>query len=201
MPMMKPEEILFSLPTLCEAIPAVAGAPPPGDARFLAEDDWRQIEFVGRSNSSYIEEQLASLATFKAEHRRGPGWTKVFMRGEHPWPLETIRFHSSGLPKFPNAALAIGGGPPWGGAILGGFALTDASDWFLYGQGNEEGCVTALALSPGRSSPSEQFLAAVSQLAQAGDLLLVDWYTGSLVDTRSFESIGLWAQRYHRDYP
>lgn len=195
---MNPDDILYSVPTLCDAIPGVVGTSPPGNARRVTEDDWRQVEFVGHSNSSYIQEQLVNLAAFKQEHRRGPGWTKIFIRGEHPWPLETIRIQWADLPKLPNAALVVGGGPPWGGTIQGGFALTDESEWFIYGQRSEEDWVTALAVSPGRSGPSEQFVVAVNRLVQAGDLLLVDWYAGSLVDTGSAESFGLWAQRFLR---
>lgn len=111
---MNPDDILYSVPTLCDAIPGVVGTSPPGNARRVTEDDWRQVEFVGHSNSSYIQEQLVNLAAFKQEHRRGPGWTKIFIRGEHPWPLETIRIQWADLPKLPNAALVVGGGPPWG---------------------------------------------------------------------------------------
>ncbi len=87
MPMMDPKELLFSLPTLCDSAPAIDDAPPSNNHRSLHEDDWRQIEFVMRVNLAHIEKELEKLAAFKQQHRRGPGWTDVYIRPEHPTSL------------------------------------------------------------------------------------------------------------------
>lgn len=194
--MVDPKEILFSLPTLCDPAPATDATRPPAGYQSLHEDDWRQIEFVARTNLAHLQKELATLIAFKQEHRSGPGWTQVYLRKEHPTPFSTVGLRFSSLPTFSASALAIGSGPPWGGTVRGGFALSDGGDWFLYGQCTDEGYVIHLAVSPGRSVPSEQFARALSQIAQSGDLLLVDWYASSLVDTSSLETVLAWGRRY-----
>ena len=197
--MADPKDILFSLPTLCDPAPAVDPTPPSAGHRTLHEDDWRQIEFVTHTNLEHIRKELASLIAFKQEHRRGPGWTQVYMRSEHPAALSTAVLRFSSLPSLPASALTIGSGPPWGGTVVGGFALTDAGDWFIYGQRSDDGHIIQLAVSPGRSIASEKFASALSEIAKGADLLLVDWYASSLVDTSTPASVLAWARRYNPD--
>jgi hypothetical protein len=189
-----PKNLLFSLPTLCDPAPATDSAPAPSNHRSLHEDDWRQIEFVVRVNLTYIQSELQKLAAFKQQHRRGPGWTSVYIRKEHPTVLASVGLGSKTLPTLPVSRLTIGGGD----MVKGGFALCDNGDWFMYGQCTEDGHVLHVALSPGHSLPSEQFARAVSQFAQTTGLLLVDWYAGATVDTLSAQSILAWAAGYQR---
>jgi len=162
-----PGDILYSLPTLCDPLPAAEAAPLPSDHRALHEDDWRQIEFVAVANRGHIENELSDLVAFKKDHRKGVGWTAVYIRKEHPTPLAAGRLQFADLPKIQTAALAIGGGPPWGGVVRGGFAMSDGGDWFIYGQRTDEGQLLALAVSPGSAAPPQQFVRAVSQIARA----------------------------------
>lgn len=196
--MVYPNDILFSLPTLSDPAPAVEVEVLPNGAKSLHEDDWRQVEFVAGTNLALIKQELTSLAAFKQKHHRGEGWTQVDIRNEHPTPFATVRLQFGSLPSFPISALAIGGGPPWGGTVRGGFALTDATDWFIYGQRTDGGQVVQLAVSPGGSAPSEQFALALSQFAQTAELLLVDWYAGLVVETTSAESVLAWTRRFQR---
>ena len=193
--MTDPREILYSLPTLCDPGPATDATPLPAGHCWLEEDAWRQVEFVARTNLAHIRHQLAALTTFKKKHRRDPGWTDVYMRKEHPAPFAAVGLRFTSLPRFSTSGLAIGDGPPWGGAVLGGFALSNGGDWFFYGQRTDDDRVIQLAVSPGHSAASGQFALAVSQLAQTGGLLLVDWYTGTVVDTSSVESVLAWTRR------
>src|SRR5215471_13288963 len=127
--MLDPKDILFTLPTLCGPAPAVEESPPPSGARSLHEDDWRQIEFIPAINESFVQTEIASLANFRAQHRRGAGWTSVYVRKEHPHPLSTLGLQFSALPAFSTSGVTLSGPP-----IRGGFALSDGGDWFLYGQ-------------------------------------------------------------------
>jgi hypothetical protein len=189
-----PGNLLFSVPTLCDPAPAIDSAPAPSNHRSLHEDDWRQIEFVVRVNLPYIQSELQKLAAFKQQHRRGPGWTSVYIRQEHPTVLASVGLGSEALPTLPAAALTIGEED----RVKGGFALCDSGAWFIYGQATEDGHVLHAALSPGRSLPSEQFARAVSQFVQTTGLLLVDWYAGVTVDALSAESVLAWAARYQQ---
>lgn len=200
-PTMDPQKILFSTPTLCDPAPAVDALPTSSGARSLHEDDWRQIEFVVSRDREYIQQQLAAVAAFKEAKRQGPGWTEVYIRKEHPTPLAALRLASKDLPTLSTAGLVIGGGPPWGGTVRGGFALSDGGDWFLYGQRSNDGHVLELAVSPGHKVPSEKFAHTLSQLSQTANVLLVDWYACSFVDTSSTESVLMWAHRYCHPQP
>jgi hypothetical protein len=193
---MDPKELLFSLPTLCDPSPSVDALPPSGTHRSLHEDDWRQIEFVARINQAHIHKELGTLAAFKEHYRRRPGWTKVYVRSEHPTSLGMLGLRYSDMPAFSVSGLTMGSGAPLGGTVRGGFAFSDGGAWFIYGQRANDGRVLQLALSPGRSLPSERLAQAVSRLTQTSDLLLIDWYAGSVVDSSSLEAFLAWAVRY-----
>lgn len=191
-----PEDMLYSIPTLCDPGPATDATPPPAGYHWLDEDAWLQIEFVPQANLGHIEGELATLLAFEQRHRRGAGWTDVYVRKEHPTPFATVGLHFASLPALPASFLAIGDGPPWGGTVVGGFALSDGGDWFIYGQRTDDGHVVHLAVSRGRSVPSEQLAHALSQIAQTAGLLLVDWCARLLIDTSSPESVLARTRRY-----
>jgi hypothetical protein len=75
-----PNNILFSLATIFDELPAIdktvsASAP----ALQLHEDDWRQIEFVGVKNRSPLKQQLAEFISFRDSHRKSLGFTSVYV--------------------------------------------------------------------------------------------------------------------------
>ena len=186
-----PKDILFTLPTLCDPAPAVETSSPPAGARSLHEDDWRQIEFVPMVDERHVRSELAALATFKAQHRKASGWTSVYLRKEHPHPFQTVKLQYSSLPSFRTSALTLSGR-----LVRGGFALSDSSDWFIYGQRSPEGGVIQLAVSPGRSICSEAFAAGLAQIAKSAEVMLVDWYASAIVDVTSSRSVSEWTGRY-----
>jgi hypothetical protein len=188
--MVDPKDVLYTLPTLCDPAPALEDSPGPKGARSLHEDDWRQIEFVPQINDAYIRGEVAKLSAFEQKHRHGIGWTQLYIRKEHPTTLAALALRFTGLPELSMSALTMSDK-----AVGGGFALSDGGPWFLYGQRTPEGHVIQLAASPDRSVPSERFAGAVSKLAQTQGLMLVDWYTNSLVDTTSPESVLAWTRQ------
>jgi hypothetical protein len=185
-----PSNILFSLATICDPMPAFDEAPAPAGARWLHEDDWRQIEFVAVANRDYIGQQLESLALFKQQHRRGSGWDAIYPRAEHPTPLAATGLHLDKDQGLTTSALTIGEPAR---PVRGGFTLSDGSDWFIYGQRVPDGQLNQLGLQPGRSAISEEMAGTISQFARAANLMLVDWYRRTIVDTASPQSIQLWA--------
>ena len=188
---MNPKEILFSLPSLCDPIPATQPGAPGAAHRALHEDDWRQIEFVPLANRDYIQAKLSELAAFKHEHQRGCGFAKLLIRPEHPIAFGSVGLATAQMPHFPIEALTLGGG-----AVHGGFAVPDRTDWFIYGQCAPDRRILHLAVSPGRGEPpSEQFLQALTDLS-VSRFLLVDWYVGIVVDTASPDALLSWTRRF-----
>jgi hypothetical protein len=189
---MDTKNLLFSVSTICESTPATNAGKPPDGSLVIHEDDWRQVEFVSHENLTHIQGELERLSTFKREQRSGPEWKSVYIRKEHPAPFLTVGVRLSHLPAFPRAELAIGSGPPGGGVVVGGFALSDEGDWFLYGQGDGN-TIAQLAVSPGRTTASQGFVRAISQLAQVNGLILIDWQKVTFVNTTTPASVMAWA--------
>lgn len=87
--MIDPRELLYSLPTIHDAIPVVgpraAGAAT--GAAILHEDDWRQEEFVARANAEYVARTLEAIRSHRAAHAVGIGFLEVYARKEPPVAL------------------------------------------------------------------------------------------------------------------
>ena len=169
---------------------------PEGGYCTVHEDDWRQIEFVVKSNLAHVENELKTLSAFKEKHCSGRGWTSVHIRKEHPAPVIRARLRSSNLPLFSKKTLVMGSAPPWVGAVPGGFALSEDGDWFIYGRCGNDGLVVHLAVSPAWTAISDRFALVLSQLPVTAGLLLVDWNSGSIVDTSTPESVRAWTTDY-----
>jgi hypothetical protein len=58
-----PRQILYSLPTLCDALPATRQGTVPTDGIVILEDDWRQIEFTAVADRASINTQLLNSPT------------------------------------------------------------------------------------------------------------------------------------------
>jgi hypothetical protein len=63
-------DILFSLPSICDALPPVSGTRSGADALEIHEDDWRQVELVANSLSGVIESELGAIRAIYDEHAR-----------------------------------------------------------------------------------------------------------------------------------
>jgi hypothetical protein len=185
-----PTKILFSLPTICDPMPALEEAPAPAGAHWLHEDDWRQIEFVAVANRDYIQRQLAALAAFKQQHWRGAGWDSVYTRAEHPTPLVATGLYLDKDQGLTTSALTIGEPPR---PVRGGFAFSNGSDWFIYGQRAADGQLVQMGLWRGNSHISDGMAEILSRFAQAAHVMLVDWERGTVVDTSSVRSVLQWA--------
>jgi hypothetical protein len=184
-----PNKLLFSLPTICDPMPAFEETAAPAGASWLHEDDWRQIEFVAAANRDYIGQQLEALAAFKRQHWQGAGWDSVYVRAEHPTPLVATGLYLDKDQDLTTSALTIGEPPR---LVRGGFALSDGSDWFIYGQRAADGQLVQMGLWRGRSEISDRMAEMLSSFAQAAHLMLVDWERDTVVDTSSAQSIRLW---------
>jgi hypothetical protein len=189
--LMDPNQILFSLATLCDPIPATQPGTPTGSNKQLHEDDWRQIEFVQVANKEHVQAKLKELIAFKKAHQKGPGFTKVFIRPEHPTTFASTNYKATQLPRLTEYSLTLGGG-----AVVGGFALSDGGGWFIYGQRSAEGEVLHLAVSPDSSSePSDALVNGIIEIA-GSNFIFVDWYAATVVDTSSTQAVQNWARRF-----
>jgi hypothetical protein len=170
-----PRQVLFSLPTISDELPPVA----PGTTKLkkdvleMAEDDWRQTEFVHLSHDLTIDRELADVAAIYAEKRQGQGFKELHVRKRIPEPLAAARIDLSALP----AERYFDGVGFYGvaGLIAGGFALRMRSGIELYGV-TRGGIVSALCVHVlARRGIDEADINALQALAREHQLCVVDW--------------------------
>jgi hypothetical protein len=183
--MIDPRELLFSLPTIYSALPAVEPQPAGTAAAsggILHEDDWRQEEFVAGANAEYVASTLSEITSHRAVHAVGLGFREVHTREEPPVSLgetgvtydevtRVLGVSDRGALYFNNRQLE---------PVAGGFTLEIHGGGFVYGQTNPAGQVTALGLGL-VGDPESVVPKAVAQLTAHFGLLFVDWVRGVVV--------------------
>lgn len=91
---MDPNEILFTTPTLNDAIPAtLQGSKVPADCIHLHEDDWRQFEFIPHSLKSRVDEEMSDISAIWDDHSvplgdSGTAFHEVHVRKRIPNALD-----------------------------------------------------------------------------------------------------------------
>ena len=206
--MMDPSQILFSLPTICDRMaPLETPTSRPTDNDLLFhEDDWRQIEFAPLVDSDYIASKLAELRQFKVDHRSGPGWTKTFIRPDHPSDFGAVSL------KYSDLRRAVSVNPSrffifqsWSapvdsaGQVPNGFAFRVAPHFSIYGFQHDD-VVRALGVQID-SFKNDQFdldriSATLGRIAKLGRLNIVDWYQCRTVALESASEVRDWLTPY-----
>lgn len=85
--MMDPSNILYSLPSICDAIPGVSTQPLRGDEFVLAEDDWRQFEFVSNDLAHEVDNEIEKIRLIHENAAADVGWREIHVRSKPEIPL------------------------------------------------------------------------------------------------------------------
>jgi hypothetical protein len=86
-----PQEILYSLPTICDTLPRLGPTPTAADCLELHEDDWRQVELVSRSLATAVNAELDAILRVHEQYaerdsdERIVGFRKVHIRSIVPF--------------------------------------------------------------------------------------------------------------------
>ncbi|QRN93872.1 hypothetical protein JRI60_32545 [Archangium violaceum] len=175
-----PRDILFSLPTLCDALPALdEGSTKQGlNVLELHEDDWRQIEFVALTLESSVETDLRAVAQIHKKHFKDSGFDAIHVRKAVASPLEGTWLTLDDLRSTLGPAATWFDGLAFQGAtglIAGGFAVKLASGLTLYGT-QRGGRISVLALrSRDGTTDVEGDARLLASIASRSQLLLIDW--------------------------
>jgi len=161
-----PKEILFSLPTLENALPPIQDCR--GDAVRIHEDDWRQVELVAPRFEREIAEDLAAIREVHAE-RTGPGFRRLHVRERIPEPLAGATIEIGVVTR--GAHRSLGFHDP-AGIIAGGFAI-DVDGGVVYGR---EDAGRVVVVGAWRSVPE-----VLADLSRAYGLLIVDWCRATMI--------------------
>jgi hypothetical protein len=181
-----PDKILFSLPTICDAIPAIAGGTSKVGKRVLElhEDDWRQVELVAVAHLDEARACLAKIERVHAEERTpGGAFKKLHVRSELPAPIGPDALALSTLKAAFAAGVTAHDGIAYrgvAGLIEGGFAFRTAAGLEVYGV-EAGGAVTTVGLVIGGEAVEADARSLASVLREKR-LVLIDWCRVEVVE-------------------
>lgn len=170
-----PDDILFSLPTICgAALPERAPGKARGGVCLLHEDDWRQCELVALAHAEAIALELSAIQQIYATAAAPVGWHKLHVRERIPQPLPRAM-------KWRDVTTRLGAHDPLGGVafgdgrqvVRGAIAVTLRNGVVVWGI-ESAGELTALCLQ-NVTLASPAAIAALKRLADELSLVLVDW--------------------------
>lgn len=175
-----PHDILYSLPTLCDRLPAMEPAAADPDRLELHEDDWRQVELVCVELTGVVADQFAAIRRIHDEQSvDGVGYRTLHVRtgpeAPLPRPVPLHRLRETLAPQRTYAGVGFRGAP---GAAIGSFAY-GYGPVDLYGL-SVDGAATVLALrttGPGSALPT-----GLGTVMRTFGLILVDWCRCTAVD-------------------
>ncbi len=182
-----PQAILYSLPTICDAIPPVAAGTSTRKKHVfeLHEDDWRHVEFVSQEYTEAVRAELRDIRAIYEETPAGHGYRRLHLRQRIPTPLR-LPF-ATVVSAFPDARLFDGVAYlPAAGLIDGGFAL-DMGEGVLYGE-QHQNIVSCLGLARARDrQQADTGGTRLADLAGRHKLLLVDWCRDAAFDAEGLD--------------
>jgi len=169
-----PQEILFTLPTISNDLPACE---PGAGGLVLHEDDWRQIELYAEGCDEAVRGCLERIERVCQEKRHPSGaFEEIHLRRDVPDPLVGTAVTKEALrAAFPGAVELDGVSVDRCGRVIGGFAWRLGAGICVYGV-FREGRAEVLALAqdePGAALGSDT--AALAGLMSAHGLRLVSW--------------------------
>lgn len=128
-----PKKILFSLPTIEDALPERGPAPEGTDALAITPDDYRQVELVPASKRADVDAEIEAVRAVLTGHRKGAGFDEIHVRKRVAEPLagsHATRAEVEAALGAKGRALALRG---QNGVIRGGFAIPHGGSRMVYG--------------------------------------------------------------------
>lgn len=171
-----PASVLYSLPAICDGIPALGDNPVSTDDCMLHEDDWRQLELVARENAEEIEEEILAIQEIHEHHSVDVGWNHVHCRSK-PDPPIPASFGVQDIRRFFGSNVPIRGVTYIGAqtTIATGFSIKPCDGLTLYGLSPNDGVMVLGIVKETRKSVPDAMIANLSSLAREYELDLIHW--------------------------
>src|SRR5262249_46799503 len=163
-------------PSICDRIPAVGDGPLAGDECILAEDDWRQLEFVSRQFAAESDAEIEAIRRIHEQERASIGWRNIHVR-RRPDPPITGPLTRRDLARAVGGTVAFRGVAYRGASspIVSGYSFRAADGLECYGV-EESGQVAVLGvIQDSPESPPVQSAEVLARVAREFDLDLVHW--------------------------
>lgn len=172
-----PKDILFTLPTISNELPATTSKSSSQDFISMREDDWRQNEFLNKSSFPLVDIEVSKIKDIWTNHSKNVeanfnAFDKCHVR-------DTIGVPNLGfdLQSLQNVLKTekIGGIKINDQNVVDGFSLkTEHSTFYGIRNGNK---VSQLALT----DYTDQTIKEIQAINEAFDLIFANWYHGEIV--------------------
>lgn len=184
-------DIRYSLPTICDVLPAAAGTAGSG-CLLMHEDDWRQIEMVSLSLLDVAAAELRAIRAVYDNHAqrdasgRLTGFTAIHVRArpERPLPGPLSRQRLTSMLPAPDHEYGGVGFTGTAGVVAGSFAAAYGSVQ-LYGisDGDHLAVLGLRRLASGTAPPG--LTTALRQVMDILAVAIIDWCRCAVIDAGS----------------
>jgi hypothetical protein len=174
--LVNPQDIFYSLPSICDPIPEVNDRAVLGNELIIAEDDWRQFELVPNQLADKVDKEIAKIRLIHENATEGIGWREMHIRKKPEIPIASniALPHLASLLKVSTKSKGItyhGSRSP----IADGYSLTLNDDFSVYGIApNNKVQVIAIG-QDSNIPPNTESIELLQQLARKFNLDLVHW--------------------------
>ena len=173
---LNPQQLLYSLPSICAVVPAVNNRSLSGNELILAEDDWRQFELISNQFAAKIDKEIAKIQSIREHAADGVGWREMHLRKKPEISIASniaLTYLANLLQSAPKSP-----GITYDGAqspIADGYSLTLNDDFAVYGLA-PKGKIQVIAIGQDANiAPTERSIDLLQQLARKFNLDLVHW--------------------------
>jgi hypothetical protein len=191
-----PQDILYSLPSICDTIPALSDRQLSGNEMIIAEDDWRQFELISNKFADKVDSEIAKIKLIHENAASEVGWREIHIRTKPLIPIDAKidLSHLATILKVSAKSRGItyhGSRSP----IADGYSFQLNDDFSVYGIApNSKVQVIAIG-QYSNVSPNDESIDLLQQLARKFHLDLVYWCGGDSPQERAF------CQRVNPDDP
>jgi hypothetical protein len=188
-PTVPARDILFSLPSICDVLPSVAGTSREAGAFEIHEDDWRQVEMIAGSLTGVIQSELRAIQVIREENARRAsdggiiGFGAIHVRSQPARPLPDplpLRRVLSMLPR-PSRQYTGVAFKGTAGVAVSSFAVA-FGPVTLYGLAGGDAievlCLNDQAVPD--AAPPAGVITGLQEVIRGFDLVIVDWCRGSV---------------------
>lgn len=185
--MVDPRDVLFSLPTINDALPAIDVGASADNAFTIHEDDWRQFEVVSAEFRELIDAEFFDIHVIHARHSRKVGefqaFSRMHVRNRIPSPVKNPLSWSgllvaAGVSEKDVTPLALRDG---GGVIRGGYSFR-VGGLTVFGQRDSDSVYSLCFVPMGASEFGSERPEWLAKYLVKSDLFLIDWPGTSALD-------------------
>lgn len=174
-----PSGASFSLPTICEEIGLVRPAALSDNLFVVHEDDWRQVEFVSRTQEDTVRREFKEIRNIVENQSDGAGGFKRIHVRKLATPLAGAGLNTNSVKEIFSIhnhydGVVISG---YSGRVENGFALDVGASGVLWGETDGRGGLLCLNLATvdGPGTPVAAMTGDLSDFCAKHRLLLVNW--------------------------